>query len=841
MAQNLPLQQSDLADLAAGLSVRVTLENGTVPAEAAARAGAVDARAYRLSVELANGSGAALPAEGWRLHIPSVRRLLAVTTTGWQLEHVTGDHHVLRPAGFPGLAPGEATTVEMLGESFILQLPEVLPRWYLTAPGCEPEVVAATDTEDVTDFAAVPPFWRVGPDDHTPEPGPAARYERNAELLDVPAAPLIPTPAEFRRLPGQLDLSRGLAVDFPAEVSDRTALFWRQRAAVLGINMAGEVPVRINVEHHAPPESYSLVIDPDGVTIAGDRAGVGWGMMSLFGLVPAPGEAPVVDCCEITDRPRYRYRSVMLDIARNYRGPDYLRRLLDQMAAYKLNVLHLHLTDDEGWRLEIDGLPELTEVGGRRGHTDGEADHLLTQLGSGPQESGGYLTRAEYVDLVVDAAARGITVVPEVNMPGHSRAAVVAMEARFARTGDDEFRLLDPQDTSTLLTVQNYDRRATLNPALESSRRFVAAVMADVASMHEEAGHPLRVWHSGGDEVHNILLGAGFTDAADPQPGAGIVEMAGQHEPWEGSPAAQRKIAELGLAGTGELGAWFVRQVADIAAQLGVVLLHTWQDGLQQVASAGELPLPALAEVWVPASAGAAEVISDFQRRGFGVIGCAPDFTYFDAPYEADPAEQGTTWAARALDERTAFSYPPDNPAQAAAYHTGRFAGRYTAVVPERPHRVHGIQAHLWSESTRTDERADAMLFPRLLATAERAWHRAGWEAEAVAGTKFGWAPQAALLADYSAFAAALGTRELAKLDAAGVAYRVPPAGAVVDGDGRLRCNVALPGLRVEARVDGGWVPVAGVSPAPGESVTLRVLSADGARSSSLSVVDLPL
>ena len=105
----------------------------------------------------------------------------------------------------------------------------------------------------------------------------------------------------------------------------------------------------------------------------------------MFGLLPAPGSAPIVDCCEITDRPRYRYRSIMIDIARNFRGPAYLRRLLDQMAAYKLNVLHLHLTDDEGWRLEIAGLPELTEVGGRRGHTESELDQLLTQLGSGPR------------------------------------------------------------------------------------------------------------------------------------------------------------------------------------------------------------------------------------------------------------------------------------------------------------------------------------------------------------------------------------------------------------------------------------------------------------------------
>lgn len=837
MGPSSTLRQADLAELAAGLAVRVSIDNGAVPVAEAARAGAVDGRGFLLRIELTNTAGIELPAAGWQLHIPSVRRLLAVMGDGWELAHITGDQHVLRPAGFPGLAPGESAIVELLGESFVLQWREILPRWYLTAPGCEPEVVRATDTDDVAGFVTEPGFWRVGESDETEEPGPAARYRRNAELLDVPPAPLIPTPASYRRLPGRLDLRAGVALRVPPGVSDRTAAFWRERAAILGLDLSGGIPLRIDMRDDVPPESYTLVVGPEEISITGDGAGVGWAMMSLFGLLPAPGSAPIVDCCEITDRPRYRYRSIMIDIARNFRGPAYLRRLLDQMAAYKLNVLHLHLTDDEGWRLEIAGLPELTEVGGRRGHTESELDQLLTQLGSGPRTQGGHLTRTQYIELVAEAAARGITIVPEINMPGHSRAAVVAMEARYERTGDDSHRLVDPQDDSRLLTVQNYDRRAALNPALDSSLRFVETVMADVVAMHREAGHPLRIWHSGGDEVHNILLGPGFTDRADPRPGLGAVDIAGQHEPWEASPAAQRKIAELGLAGTGELGAWFVRQVAGMAARLGATTLHTWQDGLQRVDSAADMPLPAVAEVWVPVSAGAAAVIADFQARGFGAVGCAPDFTYFDAPYEADPGEQGTTWAARALDERTAFSYPPDNPAQAAVHHTGRFGGTFSDAVPGDPRPLTGIQAQLWSESTRTDERADAMIFPRLLATAERAWHRADWEEDPIPGKVYGPAPAPALLRDYSAFAAALGGRELAKLDAAGVAYRVPPAGAVVGEAGQVRCNVALPGLGIEAQVNGDWVPAAGLTLGEGESLLLRVRSADGRRVSATSAI----
>ena len=111
---------------------------------------------------------------------------------------------------------------------------------------------------------------------------------------------------------------------------------------------------------------YRLVAGPSGVQIAGGRrGGAGHAVMTLFALLPAAGE-PLLPLVDITDAPRYPYRAFMLDIARNYQPLPVLQGLVDQFAAYKLNVFHLHLSDDEGWRLEIPGLPELTEVGARR-------------------------------------------------------------------------------------------------------------------------------------------------------------------------------------------------------------------------------------------------------------------------------------------------------------------------------------------------------------------------------------------------------------------------------------------------------------------------------------------
>ena len=176
-------------------------------------------------------------------------------------------------------------------------------------------------------------------------------------------------------------------------------------------------------------------------------------------------------------------------------------RLLDQMAARKLNKFHFHLSDDEGWRIEIPGLPELTEIGARRCHDLSEQRCLLPQLGSGPfsnNNGSGFLSRSDYIDIIKYARARHIEVIPEFDMPAHARAAVIAMEARYQRLmrqgkeqQANEYRLLDPSDSSNTTSVQLYDRTSYLNPCMPSSLRFVDKVIAEVQAMHRAAGQPL--------------------------------------------------------------------------------------------------------------------------------------------------------------------------------------------------------------------------------------------------------------------------------------------------------------------------------------------------------------
>ena len=135
----------------------------------------------------------------------------------------------------------------------------------------------------------------------------------------------------------------------------------------------------------------------------------------------------------------FRYRGVHLDVARNFQSKATVKKLLDLMAFYKLNRLHWHLTDDEGWRIEIRALPELTDVGARRGHTLDEANHLVPSHGSGPfaddatSPGNGFYSQDDFVEILQYAHARHITVIPELDFPGHARAAIKAMEARHRR------------------------------------------------------------------------------------------------------------------------------------------------------------------------------------------------------------------------------------------------------------------------------------------------------------------------------------------------------------------------------------------------------------------------
>ena len=238
-------------------------------------------------------------------------------------------------------------------------------------------------------------------------------------------------------------------------------------------------------------EGYTMIISPDTIRIeASDEAGVFYAKQTLKQW----GET--IPCGRVTDCPDLPHRGIMLDVVRNYYPVDSIYRILDMMAYHKLNVLHFHLSDDEAWRLEIPGLPQLTDIASRRGYTTDESDCLLPMYCGGwdpeaPTTANGYITREKYIELLKYAGERHIRVIPEIDMPGHMRAAKKAMGKLLT---DSAF------DARVYKSAQNYTDNV-IDVSKPYAVEFIDHVVTEIVKMHEEAGHPLTIFNIGGDEV----------------------------------------------------------------------------------------------------------------------------------------------------------------------------------------------------------------------------------------------------------------------------------------------------------------------------------------------------
>ena len=255
-------------------------------------------------------------------------------------------------------------------------------------------------------------------------------------------------------------------------------------------------------------EYYSLRVHDGEITIMGvTQAALMNGVTTLVAALDH-SKGHRLQNCFVIDWPDFGYRGVMLDIARNHVAKrDQMKRFIDLLAYYKFNTVQFHFTDDEAWRLEIPGFPELTQVASRRGATLDEKEYLAQIFdGNGnpddqSQCANGYLTRAEFIDLLRYAWARGIRIIPEIETPGHARAAIVAMKNRaMSNPGAEQFRLWDEKNESVYTSAQSYHDNV-LNVASDDVYRFIDRVVAELQQMYKEAGLKLEIVHLGGDEV----------------------------------------------------------------------------------------------------------------------------------------------------------------------------------------------------------------------------------------------------------------------------------------------------------------------------------------------------
>ena len=545
-----------------------------------------------------------------------------------------------------------------------------------------------------------------------------------------------------------------------------------------------------------------------------------------------------VDAMRIVDAPRFQYRGLHLDVARNFQSKESVKKLLDLMAFYKLNRFHWHLTDDEGWRFEVKTLPELTDVGGRRGHDLNETHNLIPSYGSGPSPASatsagnGFYTQEDLVEILRYANLRHIAVIPEVDLPGHARAAVKAMDARQCklrqnRESDEakRFLLQEPGDASKYESVQMW-RDNVVDVGRDETYQFVSAVVDELASVYRRAGVPLTSIHLGGDEV--------------PQ---GV---------WEKSPACERLPLEVNVTAPrrAQLELYFLDRASKLLTDRSIQPA-CWEDCLlvdsDKDLAAGDSrraagrPAPT-AYVWNNVLGwGREDAAYRLANAGFDVVLCNATHLYFDLACEKDPLEPGYYWAGF-VGMRAPFEFIPldvfknaSHDAMGQPVSPDALANRARLTASGRKH-VLGIQGQLWGENLRSAASLDYMAFPRAIALAERAWSQSPKWADIDDPT----ARRAAIDLDWNQFANRLGQRELPRLDylSGGVHYRLPPPG-VVFRDGQVHANVALPGLTIRYTNNGAepdnTAPEYHRPIAPAPSVKIKSFDTRG-RSSRTSV-----
>ena len=496
----------------------------------------------------------------------------------------------------------------------------------------------------------------------------------------------------------------------------------------------------------------------------------------------------LLEAVSIRDYPDLAYRGQMIDIARNFTAPENLKKLVDIFASYKLNVLHFHFCDDEAWRLEIPGLEELTAVGSRRGHTTDESQCLYPCYDGGYDPDAktvgnGYYSREEFIDLLKYAAERHVRIVPEIESPGHARAAIVSMKARYNKYFETdpgkatEYMLSEPEDTSRYVSVQYYTDNV-MNVALPSTYRFMEKVIQELNAMYQEAGLSLYTVHLGGDEVPRGV--------------------------WMGSPKCQELMKEKGMTKAHDLSEYFITQMADVMQKNGLKF-SGWQEvALGHTEEAHQQLRGQAAGVYcwntVP---GSDEVVYQTANNGYPVILCNVGNFYMDMAYNGHPDERGLDWGGY-VDESVSFSMLPfsiyrslrvdmaGNPIDLDNAEKGK-----TALTEIGKKHIMGVQGQLFAETIRSFDGVEYLLFPKILGLAER-----GWNAHPVWENLSGVREQQAFNQALALYYEKISKSEMPYWAKNGINFRLPQPGLLVK-DGNLYANVAIDGAEVRYTTDG--------------------------------------
>ncbi|MEP6737342.1 MAG: family 20 glycosylhydrolase [Chryseolinea sp.] len=742
------------------------------------------------------------------------------------VKHINGDWYKLVPESGFDLPPGKSVTIDYRGtEAVIKETDRPLAPYFAFYDNHQAE----TNLTEVLDYTWSPFTTKDQinrtTQDEEPIPTAAWKYKNNLELkeLPTPIANIHPAPYKINIKNGFTSITDEFEIVYPPELKNESKylasslkdltgkIFKTSEKSTKGklITLAlGKIKVNQSVH-----EAYRLDVNGNGVVITGsDPAGVFYGIQSLRSLIPLSSfqkKNSSFDIPQLTieDAPRFQFRGLQLDVSRNFQTKETILQLLDLMSFYKLNRFLFYTTEDEGFRLEIKDLPELTEVGAQRQHTYGkEAPVLHPGYGSGPfaKQEGkyghGYYSHDDFIEILKYAKDRHIKVIPELNFPGHARAAIKAMEARYEtlmqRGNDDdakEYRLIDPDDKSEYLSAQGYTDNVVA-VSLESTYHFYEKVVSEITAMYTEAGLTLDEFHSGGDEVPE---------------GA-----------WTKSPLALALMKEHPeVRDPHNLQTYFFRELLK-RLKTRNLQIDGWEEVFMVKAPDGN---------YQPNEEFVGQRVVPFiwnnlfdhpdlgyrlANAGYDVVLCNVSNFYFDLAYNKDPEEPGLYWAGF-VDTRNAWTFAPYDMYKTTqknsmgqnldleGTHNGKDISK--GIVVERLKReaqkhILGVEAQVWSETIKGQDMMEYYVLPKLIGFAESAWTKERvWETIENKSQRM-----PVILQGWNAFANDLAKKELPRMSYlnGGYNYRIPPPGAILD-HGELKANVEYPGLIIRYTTDG--------------------------------------
>lgn len=416
-----------------------------------------------------------------------------------------------------------------------------------------------------------------------------------------PAVSLIPLPVRLELQRGVFELRADTAITADSALIPAARLLAAALAPATGFSLlvsepAGERAGGIRLQLDAAlerlgREGYSLAVTPQQVLIrAFAPPGAFYATQTLRQLLPPaiyskqphPGVSWTIPCLRIEDQPRFAWRGALIDVARHFMPKETILKFIDLLAIHKMNSLQLHLTDDQGWRIEIKRYPKLTEIGSIRKET--RVGHEREARGFDGKPHGGYYSQADIREIVEYARLRHVRLVPEIEMPGHAQAAI----ASYPELGNTRERL----EVSTRWGVHK-----NIFNVNESTIEFLQNVLAELLELF-----PGEFIHIGGDEVPT--------------------------DQWKSSPQAQALMRKLGFKSEIELHGWFIGRMNEFLTSRGRRLVG-WDEILE-----GGAPAGAVVMSWRGTKGGVAAV-----RAGHDVVMAPNTYTYFDYYQSRDPGE----------------------------------------------------------------------------------------------------------------------------------------------------------------------------------------------------------